>query len=119
MDKAKRILIADDEQDILDIISYNLSEEGYEIYVARDGNEALDEARRINPELIILDVMMPHKTGVEVCQILRSSSAFKNTLIVFLTAMSDENSEIKGLESGADDYISKPISPKVLNSKIN
>ncbi|MDB5230145.1 MAG: response regulator [Chitinophagaceae bacterium] len=119
MDKAKKILIADDEQDILNIISYNLSEQGYEIFTARDGNEALDQARKIHPELIILDVMMPYKNGIEVCQILRAHNDFKNTLIVFLTAMNDESSEIKGLETGADDYISKPISPKVLNSRVN
>ena len=119
MDKCKKILIADDEEDILDIISYNLGEQGYEIFTARDGNEALDQARKLQPDLIILDVMMPHKTGMEVCHILRANPEFKNTLIVFLTALNDENSQIKGLETGADDYISKPISPKVLNSRIN
>lgn len=115
----KKVLIADDEQDILEIISYNLTKEGYEIYTAKDGNEALDKARQEKPDLIILDVMMPKKTGVEVCEILRSQPAFHDTLIIFLTAMSDEASQVKGLEMGADDYVSKPISPKVLVSRVN
>ncbi|MFX6760054.1 response regulator, partial [Acinetobacter baumannii] len=78
--KPKQILIADDEVDILEIVGYNLSKEGYEIYTAKDGNEALDKARQLNPDLIILDIMMPKKTGVEVCQILRSQPAFQDTL---------------------------------------
>jgi len=117
--KAKKVLVADDERDILEIISYNLTSEGYDIYTAKDGNEALDMARKINPDLIILDVMMPYKTGIEVCQILRADNQFRETLIIFLTALSDETSHIKGLESGADDYVSKPISPKVLVSRVN
>lgn len=117
--KAKKILVADDEPDILEIIGYNLKREGYDIYTAKDGNEALDKAKQILPDLIILDIMMPYKTGIEVCQILRANPLFKNTLIIFLTALNDENSQIKGLESGADDYVSKPISPKVLNSRVN
>ncbi len=117
--KGKRILIADDEPDILEIVSYNLSREGYEIYTAKDGNEALERAKQLNPDLIILDVMMPKKTGVEVCKILRSQSFFQDTLIIFLTALNDEASQIKGLETGADDYVSKPISPKVLTSRVN
>jgi len=117
--KAKKVLIADDEQDILEIISYNLSKEGYEIYTAKDGNEAIEQAKKLNPDLIILDIMMPYKTGIEVCQLLRSLPAFQDTLIIFLTALSDEASHIKGLETGADDYVSKPISPKVLVSRVN
>lgn len=117
--KPKQILIADDEQDILEIISYNLSKEGYEVYTAKDGNEAIEKAKQIHPDLIILDIMMPKKTGVEVCQILRSQPLFQDTLIIFLTALSDEASQIKGLETGADDYVSKPISPKVLVSRVN
>lgn len=117
--KAKKVLIADDEKDILEIISYNLSGEGYEIFTAKDGNEALDVARKIHPDLIILDIMMPYKTGIEVCQILRNDERFRETLIIFLTALSDETSHIKGLESGGDDYVSKPISPKVLVSRVN
>lgn len=117
--KTKRILIADDEPDILEIVSYNLSKEGYQIYTAKDGSEAVAQAKLLNPDLIILDVMMPRKTGVEVCQLLRSLPAFQDTLIIFLTAMSDEASQIKGLETGADDYVNKPISPKVLISRVN
>jgi len=117
--KGKRILIADDEPDILEIVSYNLGKEGYEVYTAKDGNEAIERAKQLNPDLIILDVMMPKKTGVEVCAILRSQSLFQETLIIFLTALSDESSHIKGLETGADDYVSKPISPKVLVSRVN
>ncbi|MBN8836695.1 MAG: response regulator [Sphingobacteriia bacterium] len=116
---AKRILIADDEPDIVEIIQYNLAKEGYEIYTAKDGNEAIERAKQLNPDLIILDIMMPKKTGVEVCQYLRTQPLFQDTLIVFLTALSDETSHIKGLETGADDYVSKPISPKVLVSRVN
>ena len=115
----KKILIADDEPDILEIVSYNLGKEGYEVYTAKDGNEAIERAKQLNPDLIILDIMMPRKTGVEVCQILRTQPLFQDTLIIFLTAMSDEASQIKGLETGADDYVSKPISPKVLVSRVN
>lgn len=117
--RPRRILIADDEPDILEIVSYNLQQEGYEVYTAKDGLEAIDRAKQLMPELIILDIMMPFKTGLEVCQILRSQTIFQNTLIIFLTAMSDETSHIKGLEMGGDDYVSKPISPKVLTSRVN
>jgi len=117
--KAKKVLVADDENDILEIIQYNLAREGYEVYTAKDGNEALDKTRQIHPDLVILDIMMPYKTGVEVCRILRANDAFDDVLIIFLTALNDEGSQVKGLESGADDYISKPISPKVLVSRVN
>ena len=116
---AKRILIADDEPDILEIISYNLSKEGYEIHTAKNGQEAIEKAKAVLPDLIILDVMMPRKTGMEACQILRSMPQFQKTLIIFLTAMSDESSHIRGLEIGGDDYVSKPISTKVLISRVN
>jgi len=115
----KKILIADDEPDILEIIQYNLKTEGYEVATAKNGNDALDLAKRFNPDLIILDIMMPGKTGIEVCNLLRMQPAFNDTLIIFLTALSDEGTEIKGLETGADDYLTKPISPKVLVSKVN
>jgi two-component system, OmpR family, alkaline phosphatase synthesis response regulator PhoP len=116
---ARKVLIADDEPDILEILKYNLSNEGYEVITAKDGDEALEKARRTQPDLVVLDVMMPKKTGVEVCQILRAQPAFKDTLIIFLTAVSDEGTQIRGLETGADDYISKPISPKVFLSRVN
>lgn len=115
----KKILIADDEPDILEIIGYNLTREGYQVTTAKDGDEALTKAKLTKPDLIILDIMMPKKNGVEVCEILRSKPAFRDTLIIFLTALSDEGSQVKGLETGADDYLSKPISPKVLLSKVN
>jgi two-component system, OmpR family, alkaline phosphatase synthesis response regulator PhoP len=117
--KGKKILIADDEPDILEIVHYNLKHEGYEVYTAKDGDDALVKAKQLKPDLIILDIMMPKKSGVEVCSILRTQPAFKDTLIIFLTALSDESSQIKGLDTGADDYVNKPISPKVLVSRVN
>jgi two-component system, OmpR family, alkaline phosphatase synthesis response regulator PhoP len=117
--KAKRILIADDEPDILEIVGYNLIKEGYEVFTAKDGNDAIEQAKKLNPDLIILDIMMPKKTGTEVCAILRTQPMFEKTIIIFLTALSDEASQIKGLEIGADDYVNKPISPKVLISRVN
>ncbi|MCA6486721.1 MAG: response regulator transcription factor [Chitinophagaceae bacterium] len=118
-DQPHKILIADDEPDILEIVSYNIRKEGFEVYTAPDGNAALQQARLHHPDLIILDIMMPGKTGVEVCQILRTQPEFAQTLIIFLTAVSDETVQIKGLESGADDYVAKPVSPKVLISKVH
>ena len=114
-----KILIADDEPDILEIISYNLSAEGYEVICAKDGNEAVELAKKYIPSMIILDIMMPGKNGMEVCKLLRHLPPFKDTLIIFLSALNDEGTEIRGLETGADDYITKPISPKVLISKVN
>lgn len=118
-DQPPKILIADDEPDIVEIVSYNLRKEGFEVFTAADGNAALQQARLHHPQLIILDIMMPGKTGVEVCQILRTQPEFAQTLIIFLTAVSDETVQIKGLESGADDYVAKPVSPKVLTSKVH
>lgn len=117
--KGKKILIADDEPDILEIVHYNLKQEGYDVYTAKDGDDALVKAKQLKPDLIILDIMMPRKTGIEVCSLLRGLPAFKETLIIFLTALSDESSQVDGLDRGADDYISKPISPKVLVSRVN
>jgi len=117
--KGKKILIADDEPDILEIISYNLKMEGYDVVTAKDGEDALQKAKISKPDLIILDVMMPNKNGMEVCKILRAQPAFHETLIIFLTALNDELSHVRGLEYGADDYLSKPISPKVLVTKVN
>jgi two-component system, OmpR family, alkaline phosphatase synthesis response regulator PhoP len=114
-----KILIADDEPDIVEIIRYNLTKEGYEIVTATNGDDAIQKAKLSQPDLIILDIMMPRKNGVEVCEILRAQPAFKDTVIVFLTALSDESSHVKGLETGADDYISKPVSPKILVSRIH
>ena len=117
--EGKKILIADDEPDILEIITYNLQLHGYEVETAKDGDQALQKAREFKPNLIILDIMMPKKNGIEVCKILRSQDDFDNTMIVFLTALNDELSHVKGLEFGADDYISKPVSPKIMVSKVN
>jgi len=117
--KGKTVLIADDEPDILEIISYNLRTEGYDTITAKNGDDALQKSSVHKPDLIILDVMMPNKNGMEVCRLLRAQPAFQNTLIIFLTALSDELSQVKGLEFGADDYLSKPVSPKVLVSKVN
>lgn len=117
--KPKKILIADDEPDILEIVGYNLRKEDYEVFTAKDGKEAVDKAREVSPDMIILDMMMPYRNGVEVCEILRSQPAFEDTLIMFLTAVNDDNTEIKGLETGADDYITKPVSPKMLTTRVN
>jgi two-component system alkaline phosphatase synthesis response regulator PhoP len=117
--KGKKILIADDEPDILEIVRYNLSREGFQVVTAKDGDDAITKSKAENPDLIILDIMMPKKNGIQVCEILRSQPAFKETLIIFLTALNDENSQIQGLEMGADDFVSKPISPKVLVSRVN
>lgn len=117
--KPGKILIADDEPDILEIISFNLQAEGYEVFTAKNGNEAVEFAKLHNPDLIILDVMMPGITGFEACKILRTLPAFEETIIMFLTALNDDSTEITGLETGGDDYITKPISPKVLVSRVN
>src|SRR5215210_2994776 len=117
--RGQKVLVADDEPDILEIIEYNLKAEGYDVYTARDGDEAIQRAKQVKPHLIILDVMMPKKTGVEVCEILRSQVEFKDTLIIFLTAVKDEQAQMKGFEMGADDYVNKPISPRLLMTRVN
>ena len=115
---AKKILIADDESDILEIIGFNLEKEGFITFTAKDGNDAINKAQQIQPDLIILDVMMPYKNGIEVCTILRQHPNLNEVPIILLTAINDEQTHIKGLESGADDYVNKPISPKVLVSRV-
>jgi len=117
--KGRKVLIADDEPDILEILKYNLEKEGYSVTTAKDGNEALDKAKQVQPDLIVLDMMMPKKTGMEVCELLRAQNAFKETMIMFLTALSDETTQLKGFDTGADDYVTKPISPSVFVSKVN
>jgi two-component system alkaline phosphatase synthesis response regulator PhoP len=119
MSAIKKILIADDESDILEILQFNLEAEGYEVMTAKNGNEALEKAKSFSPQLIMLDVMMPGKSGIEVCKLLRNNPAFSKTLIIFLTAMNDEFTEVTGLEAGADDFLKKPIRPKVLMTKVN
>lgn len=113
-----RILVVDDEEDIVQIVEYNLKQEGYIVKTAQHGVDALALAKSFQPHLILLDVMMPHKNGIEVCKELRANPSFNSTFIVFLTAKSDDASEIEGLETGADDYIRKPIRPKVLMTRV-
>jgi two-component system, OmpR family, alkaline phosphatase synthesis response regulator PhoP len=117
--KLRKVLIADDEPDIIEILKYNLEKEGFSVSTAKDGDDALDKARQTQPHLIILDMMMPRKNGIEVCELLRAQPAFKDTLIMFLTALSDEATQLKGFSTGADDYITKPVSPGVFVSKVN
>ena len=114
-----KILIVDDEPDILELIEYNLKKEGYQVYTATNGQEGVAQAKKYQPELIILDVMMPKMDGIEACRIMRAMPEFKNTFMVFLTARSEEYSEIAGFNVGADDYIAKPIKPRALISRIN
>lgn len=119
MSAKQKILVVDDEQDILDLISYNLEKEGYQVYTAANGKLAIEKAKDVNPDLIILDVMMPVMDGIEACRIMRALPEFKHTFMVFLTARSEEYSEIAGFHVGADDYIAKPIKPRALMSRIN
>lgn len=114
-----KILAVDDEPDILEIIAYNLSKEGYEVLTASNGADAIKIAREAKPDLIILDIMMPKMDGIETCRQLREIEKLKTTFIVFLTARDEEFVEIMGFNAGADDYISKPIKPRALLSRIN
>ncbi|MES3018469.1 MAG: response regulator transcription factor [Bacteroidota bacterium] len=114
-----KVLIVDDEPDIRELIEYSLKKEGYQVFTATNGQEAVIEAKKVLPDLIILDIMMPKMDGIEACRILRSMNEFKNTFMVFLTARSEEYSEIAGFNVGADDYIAKPIKPRALVSRVN
>src|SRR5881394_865940 len=96
--KARKVLIADDEPDILEILKYNLVNEGYQVITAKDGDEAIEKAKIFQPDLVVLDIMMPKKSGVQVCEILRSQSAFRNTLIIFLTALNDGSTQYEVLK---------------------
>jgi len=116
--KDTKILLVDDEPDILEIVGYNLSNEGYQIFTAKNGKEAISQAEKHLPHLIILDVMMPEMDGVETCEKLRSIPHFSETVITFLTARGEDYSQVAGFEAGADDYITKPIKPKLLVSKV-
>lgn len=113
-----KILLVDDEPDILEFITYNLAKEGYEVFTAGNGAEGLRKAREVQPHLIILDVMMPEMDGIETCAEIRSIPSLKNVMITFLTARSEDYTQIAGFEAGADDYIHKPIKPKVLLSRV-
>ncbi len=116
--KDTKILIVDDEPDIIEFIRYNITNAGYQVFMARNGVEALELAELERPDLILLDIMMPKMDGVEVCQRLRAESKFDNTIIAFLTARSEDYSQVAALDYGGDDYITKPILPKVLMSRI-
>ena len=116
--KGTTILLVDDELDILEIIGYNLSAEGYNVVTAQNGVEAIKKAKKHKPELIILDVMMPQMDGIEACEKLRLIPELSETVITFLTARGEDYSQVAGFEAGADDYITKPIKPKVLTSKV-
>ena len=114
----KSILIVDDDKDILTFLSYNLRKEGYRIFTATDGEEAIAQVKKIQPSLILLDVMMPVLDGIEACRLIRSMRLNEQPIIAMLTARSEEYSEIAGFEAGADDYINKPIRPRLLIKKI-
>ena len=113
-----KILLVDDEPDILEIVGYNLSNEGYQIITAENGVQAVKKAKKELPHLIILDVMMPEMDGIEACEIIRKNPDLKDTIITFLTARGEDYSQVAGFDAGADDYITKPIKPKVLVSKV-
>ncbi len=116
--KDLKILLIDDEPDILEIVGYNLSSEGYQVFTAANGVEGVALAKKKIPHLIILDVMMPEMDGIEACSIIRKSPGLENTIITFLTARGEDYSQLAGFDAGADDYITKPIKPKVLVSKV-
>ena len=117
-EKDIKILLVDDEPDILEIVGYNLSSEGYQVITAANGQEGVKKAKKELPHLIILDLMMPEMDGIEACEIIRKNPDLKNTIITFLTARGEDYSQVAGFDAGADDYITKPIKPKVLVSKV-
>ncbi|MEY5048400.1 MAG: hypothetical protein RLZZ175_1759 [Bacteroidota bacterium] len=114
-----KVLAVDDDQDILELLQYNLAKEGYEVKIADNGKKALEIAKEFLPNLILLDVMMPQMDGVETCRQIRENPAFANTYVIFLTARSEEYTEIAAFDVGADDYITKPIKPRALMSRIS
>lgn len=117
VDKYK-ILLVDDEPDVLEFLSYNLNREGYKVFKAKNGKDALESLKKNKPHLAILDVMMPGMDGIETCRQIRMLPEFKNIIVIFLTARGEEHSQIAGFDAGADDYVSKPVMPKVLISRI-
>jgi|SRR6056300_592775 len=112
------ILCVDDEPDILEILKYNLSSEGYNVLTANDGLSAISKAKEIIPNLIVIDIMMPNMDGIEACEKLRADQKFNDTIIMFLTARGEDYSHVAAYEAGADDYVTKPVKPKVLVSKV-
>ena len=119
MSPVKKILIADDEADIVEIIRFNLEAQGFQIESASNGVEAVEKAKKLLPDLIILDIMMPLRNGMDACVEIRNHEELRHSMVIFLTAKNDELTEVQALELGADDFLSKPIRPKVLASKIN
>ena len=117
MEEAK-ILLVDDEQDVLDLLSYNLKKEGYEVFTANNGLQAVDRATEVIPDLIIMDVMMPEMDGMEACNIIRAKPELNKCIIALLSARGEDYSQIAGFDAGADDYILKPVKPKVLLGKV-
>lgn len=118
MSLAKKILLVDDEKDVLEFLKYNLEKEGYKVFCSNNGRDAIVVAKKEQPDLIVLDVMMPEMDGIETCGEIRKIESLKNVLIIFLTARNEDYSHIAGYDAGADDYISKPIRPKVFVSKL-
>jgi len=118
MSGSHKILLVDDEKDILEFLSYNLKKESFDVRTCLNGEQAIEEARKFKPDLIILDVMMPEMDGITACSEIRKISDLKDVLILFLTARSEEYSELAGFDAGADDYVTKPIKPKLLISRI-
>ncbi len=116
--KKYKILLVDDEPDILEFLGYNLKKEGFEVHTAQNGEEALNIAKKILPQLIILDVMMPEMDGIETCEELKKIPELNNTIITFLSARGEDYTQIAGFEAGADDFVTKPIKPKILVSKV-
>src|ERR1700712_5821720 len=115
----QKVLVVDDEEPILELLKYNLEKQGYEVKIASDGFTGVEIARRFHPDLVLLDIMMPKMDGVETCRQLRAMPELQNTFIVFLTARSEEYSEVAAFDVGADDYITKPIKPRALMSRIS
>lgn len=113
-----KILLVDDEPDILEIVGYNLEQAGYQVFKAENGKDAVKQAQKVKPHLIIMDVMMPEMDGMEACEKIRENPELKDTIITFLTARSEDYSQVAGFDVGADDYIAKPIKPKLLVSKV-
>lgn len=114
-----RVLVIDDEEDIRELLTYNLKKDGHEVYASENGEKGLINLKECKPDLVLLDVMMPGMDGIEVCEAIRQMPGFQNTLVCFLTARGEDYSQIAGLDAGADDYVSKPIKPKVLISRIS
>ena len=117
-EKTFKILVVDDEPDILEFLSYNLEKEGFLVETAENGKQALEKAKKNQPDIVLLDVMMPEMDGIEACRTMREMPQFEHTIIAFLTARTEDYSQIAGFETGADDYISKPIKPRVLVSRL-